>query len=337
MVSLKEHNTFGIEAGCKRFVEYTTADKLASVLREMRGEEPTPVFHIGAGSNLVFTADYPGTILHSAIKTCEIVEETPDGHVLLRVGSGYVWDELVQWTLSNGLYGLENLSLIPGEVGASAVQNVGAYGKEAGQFIVRVEALAAADGSLRTFTHDECHYAYRSSVFKHALRGQYYITHVTYRLSQHFTPDLSYRALSGEVARRALDLAQLSASDVRNLVCELRRSKLPEPCEVGSAGSFFMNPVVPAEKAQALAKAYPDMPHFDAEGGVKIPAAWLIEQAGWKGKRLGQAGVWPKQALVLVNYGGATGQDILSLSQQIQADVRAQFGIALYPEAIFVP
>ena len=293
------------------------------------------VVHIGGGSNLLFTADFEGMVLHSGIRDVETIASEGDD-VLVRAGAGVVWDDFVSRCVEQGLYGLENLSLIPGEVGASAVQNIGAYGSEAGDFIESVETIDIATGQVLTLRGDECQYAYRSSIFKTSLRGQRIITHVTYRLSRLFRPQLSYAALRSEVERRGL-LENLSAADVRRIVVEVRREKLPEPSEVGSAGSFFMNPVVERAVFERIAAQYPDAPHYDLpDGSVKVPAGWLIQQCGWRGRNLGRAGVWPKQALVLVNLGGATGQDMVELCQRVQHDVLERFGIQLKPEVIFV-
>lgn len=291
--------------------------------------------HIGQGSNLLFVHDYDGLVLHSLIRSIEEVERT-DTQALLRVGGGYNWDKLVDYCVNHGYYGLENLSLIPGEVGASAVQNVGAYGSEAGDFIVRVETVDAYTGAPRVFTHDECRYAYRSSVFKHELRGRYIVTHVTYCLSLSFSPDLQYGAIRHAMDERGIAEADLTAQALRNLIIDIRRSKLPDPEETGSAGSFFMNPVVSKEKAESLLRLYPTMPHYAVEGGVKIPAGWMIEQCGWKGRAMGRAGVYPKQALVLVNLGGACGEDIVRLSDAIRRDVKERFGIEIFPEVNFI-
>lgn len=331
--SLKEYNTFGIDVRCSRFVEYESLDELLALLPEVRSAER--VVHIGGGSNLLFTADFEGMVLHSGIRDVETIAAEGDD-VLVRAGAGVVWDDFVSSCVEQGLYGLENLSLIPGEVGASAVQNIGAYGSEAGDFIESVETIDIATGHVLTLRGDECQYAYRSSIFKTSLRGQRIITHVTYRLSRLFRPQLSYAALRSEVERRGL-LENLTAADVRRIVVEVRREKLPEPSEVGSAGSFFMNPVVERPVFERIAAQYPDAPHYDLpDGSVKVPAGWLIQQCGWRGRNLGRAGVWPKQALVLVNLGGATGQDIVELCQRVQHDVLERFGIQLKPEVIFV-
>ncbi|MBR1713138.1 MAG: UDP-N-acetylmuramate dehydrogenase [Alloprevotella sp.] len=323
--SLLKHNSFGVDARCHRFVEYSSTDELRALLPQLRGVR---WMHIGAGCNLLFTGDYDGTILHSAIRGVEVLEDAPDGTVLVRAGAGEDWDGFVGYCVGAGLYGLENLSLIPGEVGASAVQNIGAYGSEVAQRIETVHTLCAATGEVRDFAREECRYGYRTSILKEELRGQYVVTHVTYRLSRHFVPDLGYAALAREVEARGLG-AGLTAARLRELVIEVRRQKLPDPAETGSAGSFFMNPVVDEATYARLAAAYPGMPFYRVAGGVKIPAGWLIEQAGWKGRSLGRARVWHRQALVLVNTGGATGEEVRRLSEAVRDDVRGRFGIDL--------
>lgn len=333
--SLLAHNTFGIGARCRRFMEYTSLPELDETLRLLRDEKETQLLHIGGGSNLLFTKDFDGTILHSAITGLETVAD--DGErVELRVGAGENWDRLVEHCTAAGLHGLENLSLIPGEAGASAVQNIGAYGAEAGDFIVRVETVEAATGRPQTFTNQECGYAYRHSIFKGELTGRHIITHVTFGLHRTFAPDLDYAAIRRELETRGISAANVTPALLRELIIGIRRRKLPDPAVTGSAGSFFMNPVIPEERFKALQAQYPDLPHYPAAGGIKIPAGWLIEQCGWKGKRAGRAGVHDRQALVLVNCGGATGADIVQLSDTIRRDVRERFGIEIRPEVCFV-
>lgn len=333
--SLLSHNTFGIDAHCRTFVEYADVTELQGVIASLRGQGETSILHIGGGSNLLFTRDFDGVILHSGIRG--IHKDAEDGqYVRIRAGAGEDWDAFVDHCISHGWYGLENLSLIPGEVGASAVQNIGAYGAEACQFIDTVEGVDLHTGEVRTFTAAECEYAYRDSVFKRALRGRYAITHVVYKLQCRFTPNLHYAAVAQELEARGISPAGVTARTLRDVICEVRRAKLPDPAVAGSAGSFFMNPVVSREQCAALLARFPEAPHYEVDGGMKIAAGWLIQQAGWKGKSLGPAAVWPKQALVLVNHGGATGQDIVRLSEAIRGDVRDMFGIDLHPEANFI-
>ena len=329
--SLLHHNTFGLDVHCRRFITYYDKAQLRKALDLVRARPDEPFMPIGGGSNLLFTADYAGTILKSAIKGLSVVQP-PDaqGRVVVRVGAAQQWDDFVAWTLQQGFYGLEPLSLIPGEAGASAVQNIGAYGCEAGQYIHAVHAVSTATGEERTFTKAECQFGYRSSIFKHALAGQYIITHVDYALSTAFQPAMPHRGLPEGLA---------TAAAVREAVVAVRRAKLPDPAHLGSAGSFFMNPVVSASKAAQLQELWPNMPQYPDASGTKLPAAWLIEQAGWKGRGLtadAKVRTHDKQALVIVNHGGARPKDIVRLATAIQESVQEKFGITLTPEVIYV-
>lgn len=319
-------NTFRMDVRAKIYAEYRSVDELRELLQQYRGER---LLHIGAGSNLLFTGDFNGVVLHSGMRRARATRED-DNHVFIEAENGLVLDELIAQLCDMGLSGMENLSYIPGEVGASAVQNVGAYGVEAKDVITEVRALAIADGSERTFTNAECRYGYRDSIFKNDMRGQYIITGVTYRLDKQFVPKLDYGNLRGEVE------ANPTPMDVREAVIRIRRQKLPEVSEIGSAGSFFKNPIVPREQYEAIAAQYERVPHFDQEGGVKIPAAWLIEQCGWKGKTLGGAQCYAKQPLVLVNTGNATPQDVITLAQNICNSVHDKFGITISPEVNYI-
>ena len=324
--SLLSHNTFGIDAKCRRFVEFSSVSELLQIIgRLTKADEP--LLLLGGGSNLLLTADFDGTVLHSAIKGVELMGVEEDD-VLVRVGSGETWDDFVALCVERGWYGAENLSLIPGEVGASAIQNIGAYGVEAKDLIERVEAVEIATGHRVTIEREECEYGYRQSRFKQDWKNCFVVTHVIYRLSTKFTPHLDYGNL-----RNVLMTESPTAKDVRQAIIDIRRAKLPDPKELGNGGSFFMNPIVSIEKYHALSEQYPQMPHYDVdEAHVKIPAGWMIEQCGWKGKSLGKAGVHDKQALVLVNLGGATGQEIVTLCETIRQDVFDKFGIDIRPE-----
>ncbi len=326
--SLLAHNTFGIEAKCHRFLEYNSMDEARQIAVSLR-EEDYPLLILGGGSNLLLTGDYPGTVLHSAIKGIAVREE--GDAVYLTCGSGEVFDDVVDFAVEHGYYGAENLSLIPGEVGASAVQNIGAYGVEAKDIIYKVEVVELATGKLMTFDNAECQYSYRQSKFKHEWKDKFLVTHVTYRLSKHFVPSLDY----GNI-RTSLDAKGISnptAKELRDTIIEIRNAKLPDPKVQGNAGSFFMNPIVGREKYETLAADYPKMPHYTVDAQhEKIPAGWMIDQCGWKGKSVGPVGVHDKQALVLVNRGGATGADVVRLYQMIQQDVKAKFDIDIYPE-----
>ena len=325
LYSLLPHNTFGIDVKAAQFVEFDSEEELVNLI--LSGIN-APILTIGAGSNLLFMNDFKGTVLHSRIFGVEVVSESDD-YVLLRVGSGMNWDNLVAYTVEMGWQGLENLSIIPGEVGASAIQNVGAYGVEAGDCIESVDAISLSDGSRRCFSNYECCYSYRNSIFKMEEKGKYIITYVTYRLRKKPEYTLDYANLRELVAEKGEPTPAL----IREIVKEIRSAKLPDPAVLGSAGSFFMNPVVSREHAAELAVQFPQMPQYDtADGKKKLSAAWLIDTCGWKGKKVGGVGVYQKQPLVIVNYGGATGKDIFDFSSQIVASVKEKFGVTLVRE-----
>lgn len=309
-ISLLPYNTFGIDAKARLFIEYYSLDELRQVLKDHKGER---ILHIGQGSNLLFTKDFDGIILHSGMARAKFLDdETVEAQNGLRL------DDMIAQLTDMGYCGLEKLSLIPGEVGASAVQNVGAYGCEAKDVIIRVHTLDVETLEERVFTNAECRFGYRDSAFKHELKGRYIVTSVVYRVKP------------GDAAK------------TREEIIATRQAKLPTVGEVGSAGSFFMNPFIPEDQANELLKRYPDMPNFPSlQGGdrgrlVKIPAAWLIEQCGWKGKTLGGAQVWPKQPLVIVNANNATAQDIIDLAAAVSASVKEKFNIDIHPEVNYI-
>lgn len=313
-ISLLPYNTFGIDAKAKLFIEYYSLDELRQVLRDHKGER---ILHIGQGSNLLFTRDFDGVILHSGMARARFLDdETVEAQNGLRL------DDLIAQLTDMNYCGMEKLSLIPGEVGASAVQNVGAYGCEAKDVILRVNTIEVETLEERVFTNEECRFGYRDSAFKHELKDKYIVTSVVYKVKPG------------------------NAVQTREEIIETRNSKLPKVGEIGSAGSFFMNPFVPEEQANALLAQYPDMPHFEVKPSnsqtlkhsnlVKIPAAWLIEQCGWKGKTHGGAQVWPKQPLVIVNASHATAQDIMDLAAQVAASVKEKFGITISPEVNYI-
>ena len=329
--SLLEHNTFGMDVRAALFFEYDTEDELRTILKSDDFTRYERYIHIGSGSNLLFGTDYDGIVMHSAMRTLEVIADADD-HVLIRVGSGYVWDDLVAHCVKQGWSGIENLSAIPGEVGASAVQNIGAYGVEVKDVIARVEAMAL-DGTIHTFTNEECRYGYRDSIFKRELRGEYIITHVVYRLEK--TP--SYRLDYGDLRIRVESTGEPTLQAVRDAVTAIRDSKLPDPKVLGNAGSFFTNPVVPRLQYEALKEQYPNIPSYPIdEEYVKVPAGWLIDSAGWKGRALGRAAVHDRQALVLVNLGGATGQEVMTLAERICEDIYDKYGIRITPEVNFI-
>lgn len=327
--SLLSHNTFGINVTTAHFYEYASEDELRALIADKL--VISPYLHIGGGSNLLFTGDYEGTVLHSRIGGIELTEEDAE-HVCLRVGAGVVWDDFVDYCVTHRWYGAENLSLIPGEVGAAAVQNIGAYGVEVKDLIVSVETLNI-HGERRVYKVDECQYAYRDSIFKRKEQKSVFITYVNFRLSKQESYTLDYGTIRQELEKQTTwDLRTL-----RQVVVGIRESKLPDPKVLGNAGSFFMNPIVPRATFEALQEQYPSMPHYPVDDErVKIPAGWLIEQCGWKGRSLGAAAVYHKQALVLVNLGGATGKDIVALSDAVRAAVRAKFAIDIHPEVNFI-
>lgn len=329
---LSSHNTFGIKARCRRFLEPCSHEEVKQALA-LLGPDDRQLMVIGGGSNLLLTADYDGTVIHPAIKGVEATA-TPGG-VLLRAGSGETWDDIVAMCVANGWHGAENLSLIPGEVGASAVQNIGAYGAEVKDIIYKVEGVEIATGRDVAFDGTECGYAYRHSRFKAEWRGLYVITHVTYRLSDTFTPRLDYGNIRAELANEGI--ATPTAAQLRDVIIKIRNAKLPDPKVEGNAGSFFMNPVVGRDKYEQLTADFGNVPHYDIdESHVKIPAGWMIDRCGWKGRSLGRAGVHDKQALVLVNRGGATGKEVLTLCETIRKDVAERFGIDIKPEVNIV-
>lgn len=325
MYSLLSYNTFGIDVSAARFLEYTSVEELQQLIAQ--GAVTTPFLHIGGGSNLLFSKDYDGLILHSRIEGIEVTEED-ERSVSVRVGAGIVWDDFVAYCVERGWYGAENLSLIPGEVGASAVQNIGAYGVEVKDLITAVETVNI-QGEKRVYSVEECEYAYRNSLFKRPENKSVFVTYVRFRLSKEAHYTLDYGTIRQELDK----YPELTLPVVRKVIIDIRESKLPDPKVMGNAGSFFMNPIVPKEKLAALQQEYPRIPYYElTDGRVKIPAGWMIDQCGWKGKSLGPAAVHDKQALVLVNKGGAKGSDIIALSDAVRASVREKFGIDIHPE-----
>jgi UDP-N-acetylenolpyruvoylglucosamine reductase len=326
-ISLKKYNSFGFEYNAKHLVLAKTEKEAASLFNgtiRLKG----PILIMGSGSNLLFTSDYSGTIIVPGFKGIKIEEES-DECVIISSGAGVLWDDLVEWSVAKGYGGLENLSLIPGLVGAVPIQNIGAYGVEARETIVKVKTISTHDGSIRFFSNEECGFAYRNSIFKHREKGNYLVTRVYIRLKTNPVPDLIYGTLKDEVMK----LGEPSLKNLRQAVINIRRSKLPDPAVIGNAGSFFKNPVVDVSLAEELRESYPELPRYnDPPGSVKLAAGWMIEQCGWKGRRIGDAGVHEKQALVLVNYGKATGKDVLELSERIKLSVFEKFGIPLERE-----
>lgn len=318
-------NTFGLDVKAGRWLEYASVEELKALIAE--GQISSPYLHVGSGSNLLFLGDFEGTVLHSAIRSIELVNQDAE-KVWLRVGAGVIWDDFVAYCVERGYYGAENLSLIPGEVGASVVQNIGAYGVEVKDLISCVETVDV-HGDKRVFGVEECGYAYRNSVFKRPDMKSFFVTHVTFALNKAEQYTLNYGTIRQELEK----YPQIDLATVRQVIVSIRESKLPDPKVLGNAGSFFMNPIVPRAKYETLLQEYPSMPSYQVDAThVKIPAGWMIEQCGWKGKSLGNAAVHDKQALVLVNCGGATGADIVALSDAVRAAVREKFGVEIHPE-----
>ncbi len=322
---MKIPNTFGFDVKAAVYAEYDSVEELEKLIAD--GRVTSPFLHMGGGSNLLFVKDYDGIVLHSRIGGMEVTAED-DETVSVRVGAGVVWDDFVACCVERGWYGAENLSLIPGEVGASAVQNIGAYGVEVKDLISSVETVNIR-GEKRVYRKDECEYAYRKSLFKKPEMKSVFVTYVNFVLSkkEHYT--LDYGTIRQELAGYpTVDLPTL-----RRVIIGIRESKLPDPKVLGNAGSFFMNPIVPREQFEALLCRYPSMPHYEVDADrVKIPAGWMIDRCGWKGKALGPAAVHDRQALVLVNLGGATGKDVIALSEAVRASVKEKFGVDIRPE-----
>ncbi len=328
---LVDLNTFGIEAKAKLLIHYQSENELIELIQSgsLQNEK---VLHIGGGSNLLFLNDFDGIILHSELNFISVKSETND-QVIIEVGAGVVWDDLVASAVENGWGGIENLSLIPGEVGASAIQNIGAYGVEVCDTIMEVHAINLLSGEKRIFSTNECEYNYRESIFKKSLKGQFAITSVLFELTKNPNYKLDYQHLEEQVLKNG----SLSLQNIRQTIIAVRESKLPDPKVAGNAGSFFMNPVLSRLQFNDLLDSYPTMPHyFVSDNAEKVPAGWLIEQCGWKGKTVGKAGVHDKQALVLVNRGGATGAEIAHLAALIQQSVKEKFGIELIAEVNFI-
>jgi UDP-N-acetylmuramate dehydrogenase len=326
-VNLKPFNTFGITVHSKYFATFSSVKVLQTLLSEVKDRN---LLILGGGSNVLFQGDYDGVILRNEIKGIELIQET-DKEVILKVGAGENWHELVLHAIKKGWGGIENLSLIPGSVGASPMQNIGAYGVEIKDVFESLEALEIATGQIRTFSHEDCQFGYRESVFKKELKDKFVITSVNYKLRRSSQLNTSYGAIEEELNLR--NITEPSIKDVSDAVIAIRQSKLPDPKKIGNAGSFFKNPVIPTKQYVELQKRYANIPSYKVdELNVKVPAGWLIDQSGWKGKTIGDYGVHRRQALVLVNYKDAKGVDILNLSEQIIQDIFEGYGIKLERE-----
>lgn len=323
-VSLKPFNTFGIDLSAARLFEVFSEDDLRHFFQEHK-ERP---LILGGGSNILFTQEPEQPVLRISIPGIYIVHED-EREVLLEVGAGVVWHDLVLYALDKNFPGFENLSLIPGTVGAAPIQNIGAYGVECKSLIHKVRYYDILEADFKEIYNQDCAFGYRDSIFKHELKGRVVISKVFFRINKNATLHISYGSIVDELA---VVPSEAGIRDVSEAVVRIRRSKLPDPAEIGNAGSFFKNPIISPSHFESLLKEYPNVPHYIQEDGIKIPAAWLIETAGWKGYRKDNYGVHTRQALVLVNYGGASGAQIVALSKEIIASVHRKFGIQIEPE-----
>jgi UDP-N-acetylmuramate dehydrogenase len=326
--SLKNYNTFGIEAKAKQFIAAQSVAELNTILKENKSQKK---FILGGGSNMLLTKDIDALVIHINLKGKKIVDQNED-FVWVESQAGENWHEFVLWTIDQNFGGLENMSLIPGNVGTTPVQNIGAYGTEIKDTFVSCEAITIEDQKPKTFTKEDCHFGYRESVFKNEVKDQYIITSVVFKLTKrNHKINISYGDIAGELAKK--DISNPTLKDVSNAVIAIRKSKLPDPAVLGNSGSFFKNPILPKTDFNKIHQQFPEMKYYDiSETEVKVPAGWLIEQAGFKGKRFGDAGIHKNQALVLVNYGNATGQEILNVSKDIQATIFKTFGIQIEAE-----
>lgn len=330
--SLKSLNSFGLDVQAAQYIQLTNVEEVQQTLAD-KSKLIEPLLVLGGGYNLLFTDDFTGTVLHPLMGGIEKTDETAD-YVQLRVGAGVHWDDFVAHCVTNGWGGVENLSLIPGNVGACPVQNIGAYGVEVKDTICLVEGVYIDTATLFRFTNAECGFGYRNSIFKQSLKGNVLITYVSFRLSKQPTFVTHYGNIEEELKRHG----EVSLATIRKTIVEIRESKLPDPHVLGNAGSFFKNPMVSKAKADALKATYADMPTYPTADAneVKLAAGWLIERCGWKGKRIGNVGVHEHQALVLVNYGGAKAQELVKLSNAIQQSVKQTFDVDIEPEVNFI-
>ena len=323
-ISLKPYNTFGIDANAKQFVEITDTAQISELHSNNLLND---IFVIGFGSNMLLTSDIDKLVLKISTKGKEIISES-NNKVIIKAAAGEDWPEFVLWSIDKGLYGLENLSKIPGNVGTSPIQNIGAYGTEIKDTFYKLEAFEIATGKTKTFYNADCNFGYRESIFKKEEKGKYIITDVYFELEKQGELNLSYGAIKSKLEEKGI--TNPTPKDVSDCVIEIRKSKLPDPKEIGNSGSFFKNPVISADTFNVIKQKYPDAPSYTLENGdIKVPAGWLIEKSGWKGYKKGDAGVHEKQALVLVNYGNAKGKEILDLANEIRQDISDKFGIDL--------
>jgi len=321
-------NTFHIKAKAKIFSEIEKEQDFLDLIKISEFKNNEKLF-LGGGSNVLFTKDFDGIVILNKLKGMEILKED-DENVWIKSMGGEMWNDLVLFSVQKGYWGIENLSLVPGTVGASPVQNIGAYGVELKDVFENVEAYEISTGNKKVFSREECKFGYRDSVFKNELKGKYFISAVILKLNKKQNLNTNYEAIQNYLEKNKIEIK--NSKDVSDAIIEIRKSKLPDPKILGNDGSFFKNVYIDNEKLIELKNIYPDIPCFEENGEIKIPSGWLIEQTGWKGKKIGNVGVYDKQALVLVNYGGATGEEILNLANQIIDSVEQKFGLKLIPE-----
>ena len=326
--NLSKLNTFGVSANAKFFVKIANEADLGKLFNAPEFKKNKKLF-LGGGSNVLFTKDFDGLVILNKLKGIEVLSEDSES-VIIRCMGGEIWHDLVVFTVERGLWGIENLALIPGTVGAAPMQNIGAYGADLKNTLLNVEAFEISTGQKKIFSKEECNFGYRDSVFKNKLKDKYFISAITLKLSKKEKKNLTYKVLQEHLEKNKIKVK--NSKHISDAVVDIRRSKLPDPKVIGNAGSFFKNVFVKPAELKKLQETYPDIPYFEEDEIIKIPTGWLIEQAGWKGKKAGNVGVHEKQALVLVNHGGAKGEEILILANKIIADVKEKFGLELMPE-----
>lgn len=328
-IQLKNFNTFGIEANAEYFTEIFSESELEELIKTSVFKKNKRLI-LGGGSNILLTGDFKGLVIKLNLPGINILNDSPE-KTILEAGAGVLWNDVVELSVNKNLGGIENLSLIPGTAGAAPMQNIGAYGQEIKNVFYNLEGYSTADGHKELFTSDMCKFGYRDSIFKHELKNGFIITKIRLALNNNPEPDISYNAVRSEIEKLGID--KVTIKDVSKAICKIRREKLPDPSIVGNAGSFFKNPIIRRKELKFIQRNFPGVAYFDTgENTVKLAAAWLIENAGWKGKRIGKAGTHVNQPLVLVNYGGATGKEILSLSDEIKKTVKEKFDVTLKEE-----
>lgn len=325
---LKNFNTFGVDVSCRYFAEVGSVEDFEELKKDKRFSDSKKMV-LGGGSNVLFTKDFDGIVLHNRFEGIGVVSVDEDSAVV-KAGAGEIWHELVLYCIGKNFGGIENLSLIPGYVGATPIQNIGAYGEELKNVFDSLNAIELESGEQKVFTHDECRFGYRDSIFKREAKNKYIITDVMLRLKKHPSINTTYGAIEKELEH--MKVTSPTIRDVSNAVIKIRQSKLPDPKAIGNSGSFFKNPTIPIEKYDRLQQVFPDLVAYPAPGAMKISAGWMIEKCGWKGKRVGNVGMHKDQALVLVNYGRATGRELLQLAAEVQKSVKETFGIIMEAE-----